>query len=134
MLAEFASYKQIKRCEFRLSISNLDPTLVQETTARYSMVLMRLIFEWDENKARQNRRKHKVSFEEAKTVFNDPLLITFPDEYHSGAEERFISIGTSSRILLVVHTERWESGGTTVLRIISARKATASERKVYEEN
>ncbi len=47
------------------------------------MVLMRLIFEWDENKARQNRRKHKVSLEEAKTVFNDPLLITFPDEYHS---------------------------------------------------
>ena len=95
---------------------------------------MRLIFEWDENKARQNRRKHKVSFEEAKTVFNDPLLITFRDEYHSGDEERFISIGTSSRILLVVHTERWESGGTTVVRIISAQKATASERKVYEEN
>jgi uncharacterized DUF497 family protein len=97
---------------------------------------MRLIFEWDENKARHNRRKHKVDFAEAKTVFNDPFLITFPDEYYSGSEDRLISIGmsTASRILLVVHIEQWKQNDLTVVRIISARKATASERRVYEEN
>jgi uncharacterized DUF497 family protein len=97
---------------------------------------MRLTFEWDENKARHNRRKHKVAFAEAKTVFNDPFLITFPDEYYSGSEDRLISIGTStaSRILLVVHIEQWEQDDLTVVRMISTRKATASERKVYEEN
>ncbi len=96
---------------------------------------MELIFEWNENKARENLRKHKVSFEEAKTVFNDLLLITFPDEYHSENEERFISIGTSAkdRVLLVVHTERDETEKAVVIRIISCRKATTSERRVYEE-
>lgn len=96
---------------------------------------MKVIFEWDERKARENLRKHKVSFEEAKTVFNDPRLITFPDEYHSHTEERYLSIGLSakSRILLIVHTEREQSGEAIIIRIISCRKATASERKVYEE-
>jgi uncharacterized protein len=96
---------------------------------------MELLFEWDESKARANSRKHKVSFEEAKTVFNDPLLITFPDEYHSDYEERLISIGTSAdnRILLVVHTEREQDENTVIIRLISCRKATASERRVYEE-
>jgi uncharacterized protein len=71
-----------------------------------------------------------------RSQFNDPFLITFPDEYYSGSEDRLISIGTStaSRILLVVHIEQWEQDDLTVVRIISARKATASERKVYEEN
>jgi uncharacterized protein len=96
---------------------------------------MELIFEWDENKARENLRKHKVSFEEAKTAFNDPLLITFPDEYHSDYEDRYISIGISakSRVLLVVHTEREQNEDTLIVRIISCRKATSSERRVYEE-
>ncbi len=97
---------------------------------------MELLFEWDESKARANRRKHKVSFEEAKTVFNDPLLITFPDEYYSDYEERLISIGTSAdnRILLVVHTEREQDENTVmIIRLISCRKATAFERRVYEE-
>lgn len=96
---------------------------------------MELVFEWDENKAKKNLRKHKVSFEEAKTVFNDPLLLTFPDEYHSDGEERYLSIGLSSRdkILLVVHTEREENEKTVIIRIISCRRATALERRTYEE-
>ncbi|MBM4047047.1 MAG: BrnT family toxin [Planctomycetes bacterium] len=96
---------------------------------------MRLVFEWDANKARANIRKHKVAFEEGKTVFNDPFLITFADEYHSESEERCISIGTSARhrILLVVHTERAEAEDVALIRLISCRKATASERRTYEE-
>ena len=69
---------------------------------------MELFFEWDEHKAKENLKKHKVSFEEAKSIFNDPLLLTFPDEYHSEEEERYLSIGLSAhnKILLVVHTDR----------------------------
>jgi len=94
----------------------------------------KLIFEWDRNKAKKNIRKHKVSFEEAKTVFNDPFLVTFPDEYHSENEERWISIGMSlnSRILTVVHTEINEND-TIVIGLINSRKALKSERKIYEE-
>jgi uncharacterized DUF497 family protein len=86
---------------------------------------------------RQRRTSEsKVNFEEAKTVFGDPLLVSFPDEYHSDEEERLVSIGASSqnKILLVAHTEILESDDTIVVRLISARKATASERRVYEEN
>lgn len=92
---------------------------------------MKLIFEWDENKAKSNLEKHKIGFGEAKTVFNDPFLITFPDEVHSETEERFISIGTSSirRILLVVHTEIETIENEILIRIISCRKPTVSERK-----
>jgi uncharacterized DUF497 family protein len=95
---------------------------------------MEMIFEWNELKARENLRKHKVSFEEAKTIFNDPLLLTFRDEVHSNYEERHISIGFSAEneILLVVHTEHEQNEGL-IIRIISSRKATTSERKVYEE-
>lgn len=96
---------------------------------------MNLIFEWDKNKAKANLRNHKISFDEAKTVFNDPFLITFPDEFHSQTEERFISIGTSNirRILLVVHTEMETTENEILIRIISCRKPTISERKFYEE-
>ena len=88
-------------------------------------------FEWDPGKARKNRRKHRVSFEEAATVFGDPLALTFPDPDHSETEHRFITVGISSakRVLIVAHTERGET-----LRIISARKVTRGERKYYEEN
>jgi uncharacterized protein len=97
---------------------------------------MRLIFEWDANKARENFRKHNITFEEAKTVFNDSLLATYADEGHSQTEERLISIGMSAKekILLVVHTERKETEEFLLIRIISCRKATKLERKVYEEN
>ncbi len=94
-----------------------------------------MIFEWDENKAKSNLRKHKVGFDEAETIFNDPFLITFADEFHSLEEDRFISIGLSkvNRILLVVHTETSENADVILVRIISCRKATALEQKIYEE-
>jgi uncharacterized DUF497 family protein len=95
---------------------------------------MELVFEWDANKARANLRKHRVSFEEAKTTFNDPLLLTYPDDPHSETEERYCSIGYSvqNRILLTVHTEQ-VNGEELLVRIISSRKATAAERKKYED-
>ena len=87
-------------------------------------------FEWDEDKAAGNLKKHKVAFTEAATVFGDPLSATFPDPDHSTDEDRFITIGSSDRdhVLVVSHTDRDER-----IRIISARKATRRERKVYEE-
>ena len=96
---------------------------------------MKLIFEWDANKARSNLNMHKVGFEEAKTLFNDPFLLTFPDEHHSEHEERYTSVGRSAsgRILLVVHTEHGRDDSVTV-RLISCRKATPSERRTYEED
>lgn len=91
---------------------------------------MSLAFEWDDRKARQNLRKHRVSFEEASTVFGDPLALTIPDPVHSEEEERFITLGESDRrrLLVVVATERGDK-----LRLISARVATNRERKDYEE-
>jgi len=87
-------------------------------------------FGWDEHKARKNFRDHNVSFEEAKTVFNDPFAITIPDLEHSIGEYRYIDIGRSSqgRILVVVYTEREPN-----IRIISSREAIKSERRKYEE-
>jgi uncharacterized protein len=91
---------------------------------------VKLTFEWDSEKARQNLSKHNVSFEEASTVFDDPLSLTVPDPRHSVQERRFVIIGSSAvgRLLVVVHTDR----GRTV-RIVSARSATRRERKEYEE-
>ena len=87
-------------------------------------------FEWDSAKAVENLAKHGVSFQEAATVFRDPLSATGADPDHSIGEERFITFGfsTSGRLLVVAHTEE----GDTV-RIITARPATAAERKIYEE-
>ena len=95
---------------------------------------MNLVFEWDRRKARTNVQKHGISFEEAKTVFNDPLLLTYPDDLHSEDEARYISIGYSSqpRLLLVVHTEQ-ATKSEVQIRIISSRKATRKERQNYEE-
>lgn len=89
-----------------------------------------MIFEWDENKAKSNIMKHKISFDEAKTVFYDFLSITIPDLNHSINEERFITIGNSSmnKLLVVMHTDK-----NDVIRIISSRLATYKERKYYEE-
>ena len=92
-----------------------------------------LQFEWDRRKAESNRRKHRVTFEDAVTVFDSPLARIFDDEEHSTAQEqREIVIGTSAknRVLLVSFTERQPS----VVRIISARRATKKERIDYEEN
>ena len=86
-------------------------------------------FEWDAKKAAANERKHGVSFVEASTVFGDPLAITFPDPDHSRDEDREITIGYSiaGRLLIVSHVDR-----DGRIRIISARKATRSERRHYE--
>ena len=87
-------------------------------------------FEWDDVKASANLGKRQVSFEEGKTVFNDPFLMTFPDPDHSDGEQRYLNIGRSAkeRILVVIHAEREAS-----VRMISCRKATASERRGYEQ-
>jgi uncharacterized DUF497 family protein len=86
-------------------------------------------FEWDQRKERGNRKKHRVSFDEATTVFGDPLAATIDDPDHSEGEPRFLTVGFTSknRLVVVSHTE---SGETT--RIISAREANTHERKAYE--
>ena len=87
-------------------------------------------FEWDIDKAAKNLRKHEVSFEEAVSVFYDPLAVTGADPDHSEDEQRFVTFGVSEagRLLVVAHTDRAET-----IRIISARRATQSERHLYEE-
>lgn len=87
-------------------------------------------FEWSPNKAKLNFEKHDISFQEAATVFNDPLSVTFLDPDHSIGENRYVIIGISRHVqlLVVAHTDRGEK-----VRIISARKATRIERRFYEE-
>jgi len=87
-------------------------------------------FEWDSAKAAKSLRKHRILFEEAVSVFYDPLAVTGADPDHSEAEDRLITFGVSSagRLLVVSHMERGEA-----MRIISARRATPQERHIYEE-
>jgi uncharacterized DUF497 family protein len=89
-----------------------------------------VIITWDPKKAEANLRKHGVDFEEAATVFSDPLSTTFPSQDHSENETRFLTIGLSAnrQILVVAHTE-----DANVIRIISARRATSQERRFYEK-
>jgi uncharacterized DUF497 family protein len=91
---------------------------------------MALEFEWDLAKAELNLKEHGISFDEATTVFRDTLSITISDPDHSDSEDRFIDIGMSHRmqLLVVSYTERKDK-----IRIISARRATRAERKNYEE-
>ena len=86
-------------------------------------------FDWDENKAVSNLSKHGVSFEEAKTVFDDPLYVDFYDPAHSEEEDRYLIVGESSqrRLLIASYTEKGN-----LIRLISAREVTRTERKVYE--
>ena len=89
-------------------------------------------FDWDENKSRKNSKKHKVSFHEARTVFESPFLpLTENDDSHSQDEQRYKTTGYSNknRLLIVSHADR----GNTI-RIISARKATKPEKELYDEN
>ena len=88
-------------------------------------------FEWDPEKAARNLGKHGISFEEAATVFGDPLSITYYDPAHSVGESRYITLGMSrsGRLLIVAHTDRGEN-----IRIISARQTTQRERKQHEED
>ena len=92
---------------------------------------MAQLIEWDSRKARRNLAKHGVSFEEAVTVFYDPLSLTIGDPLHSEDEERCIIIGMSARqrLLIVVHTDLQDT-----IRIVSARGAKPRERKFYEES
>ena len=89
-------------------------------------------FLWDKNKNLANIKKHKISFEEAKTVFFDDNARLIPDPEHSISEERFIILGLTNklRLLVVVHTYKENND---IIRIISARKATKSESKYYYE-
>ena len=91
---------------------------------------MDLIFEWDEEKAVRNEAKHGLSFEEAKTVFNDPLAVTIPDPEHSAQEDRWVDTGLSSggEVLVVWYTER-----DNRIRIIGCRRATRAERRAYQQ-
>jgi len=86
-------------------------------------------FEWDPKKADRNYKKHGISFEESVTVFYDPLSATFDDPDHAVGEQRYVTIGISirDRLLVIAHTEREQT-----LRIISARRANAHERKRHE--
>ncbi len=88
-------------------------------------------FEWNTEKAEANLKKHEVSFDEAETVFNDPLFVIFADPDHSFEENRFIIMGVSNqnRLLVVSYTER-----PPKTRLISPREATRPERKKYEED
>ena len=95
-------------------------------------MVLNLKFEWDENKNEINQRKHGISFDEVTSVFRDAFAIVFDDPDHSENEERFLIIGTSDKrgICLVSHCYR---GQDQVIRIISARKASKTERNIYEE-
>ena len=92
---------------------------------------MGYIFEWDGKKAESNARKHGLTFEEATTVFGDPLGLLMPDPDHSRGEERYLLLGMSTqrRLLVVAFTER-----APRTRLISARRATRRERRRYEED
>jgi len=91
-----------------------------------------LKFDWDKNKATKNLVKHKVSFEEAQSVFDDDFARLIPDPDHSENEERFILLGLSCslKVLVVVHCYKDEDN---IIRLISARKATKPESKIYKE-
>ena len=91
---------------------------------------MQMLFEWDRRKAEANQRKHGVSFEEAQSVFTDPLALMLPDPDHSDDEDRFVELGMSDgqRLLVVGYTERGPR-----IRLINAREASTRERKQYEE-
>lgn len=90
-----------------------------------------MTFEWDGTKAAANLSKHGVAFDEAQTVFNDPLFVDFYDPDHSADEPRYIIIGESNqkRLLIVSYTDR-----VNAIRLISARELTPTEREAYEEN
>jgi uncharacterized DUF497 family protein len=92
-----------------------------------------MVFDWDERKNQANRAKHRVSFEAATLVFEDPHAVGVPDRVEEG-EERWQTVGMAAGVVLlqVAHTYR-EKGGEEYIRIISARKATPQERKIYEE-
>jgi uncharacterized DUF497 family protein len=90
-------------------------------------------FEWDERKDRSNQRKHGVAFEEAAEVFVDPLHVSWLDERFSAFEERWVTVGQTTRgVTLTVANLFFDERGDEVVRVISARRATNREREAYE--
>ena len=101
-------------------------------TNNYKIIMKNIRFEWDENKNKINKKKHGLSFEEAVEVFGDENAILFDDPDHSLYEDRFLIIGAikSTKICIVSHCYRDDDN---VIRLISAREATKSEKKIYQE-
>jgi uncharacterized protein len=91
---------------------------------------MALKFEWDSRKAQINKRKHGITFEQASTIFGNPLSLTIPDPAHSIGEDRFVTIGMSvnGKLIVAVHVDYDD-----IIRIISARNATRNEKRQYEQ-
>ena len=91
-------------------------------------------FDWDQAKARNNRRKHGVEFKLATTVFDDPFALSIPDEDHGGTEDRWVTQGHAQNgmLLIVVHTYHEVGTDAARARIISARRPTRQERRQYE--
>ena len=96
---------------------------------------MRYTFEWDPVKASQNLRKHRIGFDRAAEVFVDPLAVSILDEAHTDQEDRWVTMGRDVRggVLVLIHTFREVTAEECKIRIISARRATRSELKRYEE-
>jgi uncharacterized DUF497 family protein len=96
---------------------------------------VRYYFEWDPNKAKANRKKHGIGFEQASTIFLDPKMITVFDTKHSEHEDRWATVGidTNGNLLVVVHTFQQLDANSSRIRMISTRKATKNERKQYRE-
>ena len=96
---------------------------------------MELNFEWDPKKARLNKQRHRISFEQAAGVFRDPRAVSIYDEAHSEPEDRWITLGLSETggLLVVCHTFRQIDPSTVCIRIISGRKATQREMRQYSE-
>ena len=105
-------------------------TLVEDAALKSGGILDYVGYEWDDEKAKSNLEKHGVSFEEAATIFGDPLYVDFYDPDHSVDEHRYLIMGQSraGRLLIVSYTERDD-----IVRLISAREVTSAERKAYEE-
>ena len=92
-------------------------------------------FEWDKNKNRLNKKKHGLNFEIASLVFQDPFLLSVPDDRHSYLEERWQSLGLIQGVLIyVAHTVEEDSNGEEIIRIVSARAATPGETRRYYAN
>jgi uncharacterized DUF497 family protein len=92
--------------------------------------MSKLVFSWDDDKAKQNRKKHKVSFEEASTVFFDENAVEYFDPDHSEDEDRFLMLGISCRLRVLVVCDCLRKDGSEI-RIISARTTTKKEQRVY---
>jgi hypothetical protein len=93
------------------------------------------VFEWDPNKARQNKKQHGISFEQAAAVFKDPNAVSIYDTEHSKGEDRWVTLGLSvdHGLVVVCHTFQWTSKSAARIRIFSSRKATRQERQQYSE-